>query len=175
VHIRPADLDREADALLAVQSAGYAVEARLIGVEALPPQHETVDDLRGGSLWVAEERGVVVGLLGLEEGRELAIARLVVAPASMRRGIGRALARHALALAGGRAVRVGTAAANAPALALYASLGFARVSERIVDDLAYVELCLPGTRGRDSSVPEPPRHAGAPRKPIGGFWRSAQQ
>jgi ribosomal protein S18 acetylase RimI-like enzyme len=139
VHIRPADLDREVDALLAVQSTGYAVEPRLIGVEA--PQHESVDD-RGESLWVVEERGVVLAPLGLEQGRELAIAPLVVAPASMRRGIGRALARHALALAGGRAVRVGTGAANAPALALYASLGFGRVSERIVGDLAYVELCL---------------------------------
>jgi ribosomal protein S18 acetylase RimI-like enzyme len=145
VQIRLADLDREADALLAVQRAGYAVEARLVGVEALPPQHETVADLLGESLWVAEQRGAVVGLLGLEDGGELVIARLVVAPASMRRGIGRALARHALALAGGRAVRVGTAAANAPALALYASLGFERVRERTVSgDIAYVELVLPG-------------------------------
>jgi hypothetical protein len=36
-------------------------------------------------------------------------------------------------------------AANAPALALYASLGFGRVAERTVaGGLAYVELCLPG-------------------------------
>lgn len=140
-----ADLDREADALLAIQRAGYAVEARLLGVEALPPQHETADDLLGESLWIAEQRDAVVALLGLQDGREVVIARLVVAPASMRRGIGRALARHALAFAAGRAVRVGTAAANAPALALYASLGFDRVAERTVaGGLAYVELCLPG-------------------------------
>jgi ribosomal protein S18 acetylase RimI-like enzyme len=144
VRIRLADLDREADALLAVQRAGYAVEARLVGVEALPPQYDTADDLLGEALWIAEQRGGVVGLLGLEGGRELVIARLVVAPASMRRGIGRALARHALALADGRTVRVGTAAANAPALALYASLGFHRTGERTMAGLAYVELCLPG-------------------------------
>ena len=144
MRIRLADLDREGDALLAVQRAGYAVEARLVGVEALPPQHETLEDLLGECLWVAEQRGAAVGLLGLEEGRELVIARLVVAPASMRRGIGRALARHALALARGRAVRVGTAAANAPALALYASLGFERVRERTVSGgIAYAELVLP--------------------------------
>jgi ribosomal protein S18 acetylase RimI-like enzyme len=145
VQIRLADLDRDGDSLLAVQRAGYAVEARLVGVESLPPQHETVDDLLGESLWVAEQRGAVVGLLGLEVGRELVIARLVVEPASMRRGIGRALAQHALGLAGGRAVRVGTAAANTPALALYASLGFERVRERTVSGgIAYVELVLPG-------------------------------
>ena len=69
------------------------------------------------------------------------IARLVVAPQRMRRGVGRALARHALALAGDRAVLVGTAAANRPALELYGSLGFAQVAERTVGDgLAYVEL-----------------------------------
>ena len=139
--IRPADLDREGDALLALQRAGYAAEARLVGVDALPPQYETVDDLRGETLWVADDRGVVVGLLGLEDGLELVIARLVVAPECMRRGIGRALARHALALAGDRAVRVGTAAANGPALELYASLGFRQVAEGTVGDgLACVQL-----------------------------------
>jgi ribosomal protein S18 acetylase RimI-like enzyme len=46
-----------------------------------------------------------------------------------------------LGLAGGRAVRVGTAAANAPALALYEGLGFRRVGERPVEPgLAYVDL-----------------------------------
>lgn len=145
MRIRVADLDREAETLLAVQRAGYAVEAQTVGVEALPPQHATAQDLRDESLWVAEQRGAVVGLLGLQDGRELVIARLVVAPASMRRGIGRALARHAIAFADGRAVRVGTAAANAPALMLYESLGFARVRERTVaGGLVYVELCLAG-------------------------------
>jgi len=118
VRIRLADLDREGDALLALQRTGYAVEARLIGVDALPPQDESIDDLRGETVWVAEEGGSVVGVLGLEDGDDLVIARLVVAPARMRHGIGRALARHAIALAGDRAIAVGTAAANRPALAL---------------------------------------------------------
>ena len=127
--------------MLAVQCAGYAVEARLIGVAALPPQHETIDDLRDETVWVAEEDGAVVGVLGLEEGDDLEIARLVVAPGHMRRGIGRALASYAISLAGDRAVCVGTAAANRPALELYGSLGFRHVAERTVGDgLAYVEL-----------------------------------
>jgi ribosomal protein S18 acetylase RimI-like enzyme len=147
VTIRRPQLDREADAILAVQRAGYAAEAALVGVESLPPQHQTLDDLRGEALWVAEDEGRVVGLLGLEEGAgDLTIARLVVDPRLARRGVGRALVLHALALAGGRPVRVGTAAANAPALALYESLGFARVAERTVGDgLAYVDLVIAST------------------------------
>jgi len=145
VLIRLAELDREGDALLAMQRHGYASEARLIGIDALPAQHETVDDLRAEMLWVAEDDGTPAGLLGLEDGGDLAIARLVVAPQSRRRGIGRALARHALALAGDRAVRVGTAAANLPALALYESLGFERVGRRVVGaGIAYVDLRRPG-------------------------------
>jgi ribosomal protein S18 acetylase RimI-like enzyme len=114
-----------------------------------PAEHETIDDLRRESLWVAEELGAVVGLLGLEDGRELTIARLVVAPERMGRGIGRALARHAHALAGVRAVRVGTAAANHPALALYESLGFVEMKQRTVGHgIAYVELRRPGVKLR---------------------------
>lgn len=144
VTIRLAEIDREGDALLAVQRAGYAVEARLIGVESLPPQHETLEDLARETIWVAEQGAVVGGVLGLEDGDDLVIARLVVAPERMRRGIGRALARHAIALAGERAIRVGTASANRPALALYESLGFRRVAQRTVGDgLAYVELLRP--------------------------------
>ncbi|HYH89069.1 MAG TPA: GNAT family N-acetyltransferase, partial [Solirubrobacteraceae bacterium] len=109
--IRLADLDREADVLLAVQRAGYAVEARLVGVDSLPPQHESIEDLRAETIWVAEAGGSVGGMLGVEDGDDLVIARLVVAPGHMRRGIGRALARHAIALAGDRAIRVGTASA----------------------------------------------------------------
>ena len=105
-----------AEAVLAVQRAGYALEAQLVGVDALPPQHHTIDDLRGEDLWVAEDSGKIVHVLGVEDGAELVIARLVVDPACMRRGLGRVLARHALALAGDRFVRVGTAAANTPAL-----------------------------------------------------------
>ena len=129
-------------------SAGYAVEARLIGVASLPPQHETTADLRAEQIWVAEARGEIAGVLGVEDEAEHVIARLVVAPAHMRRGIGRALARHALALAGDRVIRVGTAAANEPALELYRSLGFQRVGQRTVGDhLPYVDLLRPA-RGR---------------------------
>jgi ribosomal protein S18 acetylase RimI-like enzyme len=69
------------------------------------------------------------------------IARLFVAPTAFRRGIGTALVRHALEQAGDRRVRVGTAARNAPALALYERLGFRRDREhQPVPGLRYIEL-----------------------------------
>ena len=75
------------------------VEARLVGVEALAPQHPTAEDL--------------------------------FAMGGVRR-------RGAWFVSG-------TAAATAPALMLYESLGFARVRERTVArGRAYVEFCLAG-------------------------------
>jgi GNAT superfamily N-acetyltransferase len=148
VIIRRAELERDGEALLSVQRAGYAVEARVIGVESLPAQHDTVDDLRAETLWVAEDEDrTVCGLVGLEDEDEdeLCICRLVISPDRMRRGIGRALVEHALALAAGRPLRVGTAAANTPALTLDRALGFDQVGHKIVgDNIAYVELRHPG-------------------------------
>ena len=83
-----------------------------------------------------------MGVVGLEHGEdEMVIARLFVAPAFFRRGIGSALVARALAQAGGRRVRVGTGARNAPALALYERFGFRRLDEReAAPSLGYVEL-----------------------------------
>ncbi len=107
-------------------------------------EEATIADLRAALIWVADADGEIAGVLGVQDEAELVIARLVVAPGHMRRGIGRALAKHAIALAGDRAIRVGTAAANEPALELYRSLGFERVGQRKVgDDLAYVDLLRP--------------------------------
>jgi ribosomal protein S18 acetylase RimI-like enzyme len=131
--------------VLDVQHAAYAIEAQLIGYPQLPPAHETLAALQGSGeeLWLCEEAGELVGAVGLENvsDEELLIARLFVAPSAFRRGVGTALVQHALERAGGRRVRVGTAARNAPALALYEGLGFRRDREREpAPGVAYVEL-----------------------------------
>jgi ribosomal protein S18 acetylase RimI-like enzyme len=97
----------------------------------------------GEEVWLCEEGGELLGAVGLENvsDDELLIARLFVAPSAFRRGVGTALVRHALERAGGRRVRVGTAAANAPAIALYEGLGFRRDREREpAPGVRYVEL-----------------------------------
>jgi ribosomal protein S18 acetylase RimI-like enzyme len=133
--------------VLDVQHAAYAIEAQLIGYPQLPPAHETLVALQGSGeeLWLCEEDGELVGAVGLESvsDEELLIARLFVAPSAFRRGVGTALVQHALERAGGRRVRVGTAARNAPALALYERLGFRQVSEsEPAPGVAYVTLVL---------------------------------
>jgi GNAT superfamily N-acetyltransferase len=57
------------------------------------------------------------------------VERLVVDPASLRRGIGRALVEHVVQAAGPRRVVVSTGRANAPARRLYEGLGFAFVAD----------------------------------------------
>lgn len=130
--------------MLAVQRAAYAIEAELIGYPDLPPLHETLAALQATEeeLWLCEEGDALVGVVGLEHGEdEMLIARLYVAPACFRRGVGSALVEHALAQAGGRRVRVGTGARNAPALALYERFGFRRLDEGSeTPNLGYVEL-----------------------------------
>ena len=130
--------------MLAVQRAAYAIEAELIGYPDLPPLHETLAALQATEeeLWLCEEGDALVGVVGLEHGEdEMVIARLYVAPACFRRGVGSALVEHALAQAGGRRVRVGTGARNAPALALYERFGFRRLDEgSATPNLGYVEL-----------------------------------
>jgi ribosomal protein S18 acetylase RimI-like enzyme len=130
--------------VLAVQHAAYAVEAELIGYPQLPPLHETLEGLQATpeELWLCEEGGELCGVVGLEQHPdELVIARLFVAPAFFRRGVGSGLVGQALARADGRPVRVGTGARNLPALALYERFGFRRLDGgQPTPSVGYVEL-----------------------------------
>jgi ribosomal protein S18 acetylase RimI-like enzyme len=130
--------------VLAIQHAAYAIEAKLIGYPDLPPLHETLAGLQATAeeLWLCSEGDELVGVVGLEHGEaETVIARLFVAPAFFRRGVGAALVAHALEQAGGRQVRVGTGVRNAPALALYERFGFRRLDEGSpTPSRGYVEL-----------------------------------
>jgi N-acetylglutamate synthase-like GNAT family acetyltransferase len=130
--------------VLAVQHAAYAIEAELIGYPGLPPAHETLEALQSTSeeLWLCEEDDELLGVLGLEHAEdELLIARLFVAPAVFRRGVGAGLVALALEQASGRPVRVGTGARNLPALRLYEGYGFRRVDEcEPAANVGYIEL-----------------------------------
>ncbi len=146
--------------LLEVQHAAYAVEARLIGDDRIPPLSEDVAALVAAGLdWlVATDGGVVLGALGRrDDGAGVDIDRLVVDPAVARRGVGRALVAAVLADAGGRRVTVSTGRGNAPARHLYARAGFRETGEREV---------LPGLWVVDLVSGRPP--AGSRRGRAGG-------
>ncbi len=85
--------------------------------------------LRDAENWVAEDGGVVVGLLGLP-GSE--IGGLFVLPEAQGRGIGRVLVEHAVALYG--EVRLDVFEANAKARGFYERMGFEERGRRADDD-----------------------------------------
>lgn len=137
-HLRVVPVDPAADRALAIrlheiQITAYAVEADLIGNDAIPPLHETVPDLRRMPFqWLAAVDGEqIIGAIAWREMPDrIDIHRLIVDPTAHRRGAGTALVRAVLAMAGARAVEVSTGAANLPARRLYERLGFLLTGER---------------------------------------------
>ncbi|MFC6150080.1 MULTISPECIES: GNAT family N-acetyltransferase [Mumia] len=136
--IVPLDLsDRDlAAALLAVQRAAYAVEAELIGFPDLPMLHETLDELMASDeeFLGAYEDDVLVGAVSwirLDDGT-VDIYRLIVHPDAHRRGIGSSLLEVLAVIEPTHRTIVSTGSVNAPALALYAGLGFVVVGVREV-------------------------------------------
>ncbi|WP_433515945.1 GNAT family N-acetyltransferase [Nonomuraea sp. CA-143628] len=119
--------------LLAVQHAAYAVEAKIIEDDRIPPLSETLDELRARPLrWVGafDEDELLVGAVAWSETvDEVDIDRLVVDPAAHRRGVGRALVEEVMSRAGSRRIVVSTGRANAPARKLYERLGFEGLDE----------------------------------------------
>jgi ribosomal protein S18 acetylase RimI-like enzyme len=143
--LRVARVDPAADRAIAlrlhaIQIAAYQVEADLIGTDAIPPLHETVDALQHRPFtWLGALDGEqIIGAIAWQETGEIVdIHRLIVDPAAHRQGAGTALVRALLSHATSRPVFVATGAANAPARRLYERLGFELTGEREV---------LPGLR-----------------------------
>lgn len=89
---------------------------------------------RGGSFWVAEEAGAIIGTFGLERADEQAaeLRRMYVAPLARRRGIGRLLLAHAeraCSQAGYDRLVLSTAELQHAALGLYRASGYRLVRE----------------------------------------------
>ncbi|GAA4232397.1 GNAT superfamily N-acetyltransferase [Streptosporangium album] len=118
--------------LLAIQHAAYAVEAKIIGDDRIPPLHETLEELCAERLtWLGAFDGdrLVGAVAWSETAQAVDIDRLVVDPGAHRRGIGGALVREVMARAGDRQIIVATGKANVPARTLYERLGFGEVED----------------------------------------------
>ncbi|GAA1319178.1 GNAT family N-acetyltransferase [Streptomyces sp. NBC_00264] len=119
-----------------LQRASYAVEARLIGFDGIPPLHESLEQLRTcdeSCLGVRDELRLVgaVAWTRLPNGA-LDICRLVVHPVAHRRGVATALLDALDLIEPAELTVVSTATANLPAVALYRRRGFIPVGERQV-------------------------------------------
>lgn len=111
------------EAIARVHDAARLDELRdSVGVDAFLTLAQTAEGegLFDDQLWVAEDGGVVAGFVAFDDGE---VTWLYVDPARYRRGIGRALLRHAIASAGDL-VEVTVLAGNRGAIALYLSEGF---------------------------------------------------
>jgi ribosomal protein S18 acetylase RimI-like enzyme len=134
-----------AEEIVAVQRAAYAVEARLIGSDAIPQLRETVAELRGRPerfLGVRDGDGLAgfVAWDRLDDGT-LDICRLAIAPRAFRRGHASTLLDALDEREPARRTIVSTGAANAPALALYRRRGFVDVDTvEVLPGLAITRL-----------------------------------
>lgn len=139
-----------AQRLHALQMAAYAQEAALLGARYFPPLERTVQDIQSGceTYLAALEHSTLIGVLGLEQDSGvLHIASLVVAPASQRQGVARALMLAVLAQHGTQTITVQTGARNLPALALYTQFDFIETKRWRVgpEPLELVKLRRTGT------------------------------
>lgn len=122
VKVRPYS-EGDWEAIASIHDAARLDELRgSVGVEAFLTLAQTADEegLFDGQLWVAEVDGIVAGFVALDDDE---VTWLYVDPQRYRRGVGRALLRHALAAAGPR-VEVTVLDGNPAALRLYLSEGF---------------------------------------------------
>ena len=105
----------------------YAVEARLINVQDFPPLARSCSAIQEAEtefFGVSSEAGLH-GVIELEQqSGAVLIASLVVDPDAFRQGFARSLLEHVIYIYPDKDLRVETATANLPAMALYASLGF---------------------------------------------------
>lgn len=131
-----------AQLVLSLQIPAYQLEANLIGFQGIPALLDTVDDLMNNKenfigFYKDDE---LLGVLSYEETDELVdICRLVVSPASFRKGIGNQLVNHVLEeVRGSREVIVSTGLENVPAVTLYKKFGFQQ--ERLVEIVPGVKL-----------------------------------
>jgi len=118
-----------ATALHGVLQQAYAQEAALLQVAHFAPLARTVADLQASTdfflgAWQGEHLAGALSVGPDDEPGQICITMLVVHPAQQRQGAARALVQEALQRGHGAVFVVATAAANAPALALYHAMGF---------------------------------------------------
>jgi ribosomal protein S18 acetylase RimI-like enzyme len=128
-----------------LQRAAYAVEARLIGFDGIPPLHETVADVIALDLTMLAliDHGQPLAILGYRRtGPNVEIDRLAVHQDHFRRGLARRLigALHTREANASR-FAVSTGRDNLPAVRLYEAMGYQSVDEvELPEGVAIVRL-----------------------------------
>ncbi|MEV8047181.1 GNAT family N-acetyltransferase [Streptomyces griseoluteus] len=117
-----------------LQRASYAVEARLIDFDGIPPLHETLEQLRASDesfLGIRDGRRLVGAVAWIRLPNDaLDICRLVVHPVAHRRGVATALLDALDSIEPAELTVVSTGTSNLPAVELYRRRGFVPVGKR---------------------------------------------
>jgi N-acetylglutamate synthase-like GNAT family acetyltransferase len=125
----------------------------------------SADELRGEIadgvvFWVAEEEGGVLGVMGMQDKREVALVRhAYVSPAAQRSGVGTKLLRHVAGLTE-KPMLIGTWTAATWAVEFYRRNGFAVVSEEEKDRLLQTYWSIPARQVETSVVLADRRRSG---------------
>lgn len=132
---------------------GYLVEraysryVQRIGRRPAPMDDDYEERVREGEVFVADEEGLLAGLIVLvPRGDHLRIENVAVEPDRQGRGVGRALLEHAEQYARERSlaeVRLYTNVAMVENLALYPRLGYTEVDRRSEDGFDRVFFAKP--------------------------------
>ena len=104
--------------------------------EPYMPRDEMENEIRSGVVfWLAEAEGRLLGVMGIQDKRDVALVRhAYVAPGEQRKGVGHSLLRHLETLTD-KPVLIGTWAAARWAIDFYVRHGFTVVSQSDKDRL----------------------------------------
>jgi GNAT superfamily N-acetyltransferase len=155
---------RIAEALVGLQRASYRVEAELIGDDAIPPLHESVEAVTVLDLTflaITERDSELVAALGYRvAGGVLDVDRLAVHPRRFRHGLGRRLVEAVLERVPHKRAVVSTGQGNHPARRLYERVGFVHL-----DDLAATPTLVVSRYERVAVGPSPTTVDATSRRP----------
>lgn len=121
--------------------------------EPYMPRDEMVKEMAAGVVfWLAEQRGELVGLIGLQDKGEVALVRhAYIAPTVQRMGVGTRLLHHAEALVD-KPILIGTWAAASWAIDFYRRNGFTLVPRTEKDRLLRTYWSIPDRQIETSVV-----------------------
>ena len=112
--------------------------------EPYMPKDELVREIAQGVIfWVAEEEGVLLGVMGIQDKGAVALVRhAYVAPTTQRKGVGTRLLRHVQSLAD-KPILIGTWADASWAIEFYRRNGFTPVPDSHKNDLLRTYWSIP--------------------------------
>ncbi len=156
VHIRSsADTDRAA--ILAIINDAAAAYRGVIPADRWHDPYMSADELNqeihdGVAFWVAEQGGSVVGVMGIQDKRDVTLVRhAYVVRTTQRSGVGTKLLRHVESLVD-KPILIGTWAAASWAIDFYRRNGFNLVSTEEKDRLLRTYWSIPARQVETSVV-----------------------